>query len=113
MKKMKLSFALAIAFAIVALSLSTALRAVHAQRNGDGDGPIKYPETKKVDVVDDYFGTKVADPYRWLEADKAADVAVWVEAQNKVTFGYLDTISYRPQLRKRLEKLLNYPRYNP
>ena len=113
MKKIKLSFALAIAFAIVALSLSTPLRGVHAQRNGDGGGggPIKYPETKKVEVVDDYFGTKVADPYRWLEDDNAADVAAWVEAENKVTFGYLDTIAYRPQLRKRLEKLLNYPRY--
>ena len=112
MKKIKLSFALAIAFAMLALSLATPLRGVHAQSNGDGGGPIKYPETKKVEVVDDYFGTRVADPYRWLEDDNAADVAAWVEAQNKVTFGYLDTISYRPQLRKRLEKLLNYPRYS-
>lgn len=113
MKKSKLSLVLAIAFAVVSLSLSTSLRGVHAQRNGDGGGggPIKYPETKKGDVVDDYFGTKVADPYRWLEDDNAPEVAAWVEAQNKVTFGYLDTISYRPQLRKRLEKLLNYPRY--
>ena len=58
-----------------------------------------------------YFGTKVADPYRWLEDDNAPEVAAWVEAQNKVTFGYLDSISFRPQLRKRLEKLLNYPRF--
>src|ERR1043166_6150631 len=113
MKKSKLSLVLAIAFAVVSLSLSTSWRGVHAQRNGDGGGggPIKYPESKKGEVVDDYFGTKVADPYRWLEDDNAPEVAAWVEAQNKVTFGYLDTISYRPQLRKRLEKLLNYPRY--
>jgi prolyl oligopeptidase len=113
MNKIRLSFVLAIAFAIVTLSSTVPFRAVHAQRNGEGGGgwPIKYPQTKKVDVVDDYFGTKVADPYRWLEDDNAPEVAAWVEAQNKVTFGYLDTISYRPQLRKRLEKLLNYPRY--
>ena len=113
MKKIKLSFALAIAFAMVALSLTAPLRGVHAQRNGEGGGggPIKYPETKKGDVVDDYFGTQVADPYRWLEDDNAPEVAAWVEAQNKVTFGYLDSISFRPQLRKRLEKLLNYPRF--
>jgi prolyl oligopeptidase len=114
MKKSKLSLVLAIAFAVVSLSLSTSLRGVHAQRNGDGGGggPIRYPESKKGEVVDDYFGTRVADPYRWLEDDNAPEVAAWVEAQNKVTFGYLDTISYRPQLRKRLEKLLNYPRFS-
>src|SRR2546425_9421644 len=113
MKKIRFSFALAIAFAIVALSLSTALRGVHAQRGGDG-GSIKYPETKKGDVVDDYFGTKVADPYRWLEDDNAPDVAAWVEAQNKVTFGYLDQIPYRAAIKDRLTKLYNYPKYgNP
>ncbi len=113
MNKFKLSFVLALAFVIAALTFAVPFHGVRAQRNGDGGGggPIKYPETKKVDVVDDYFGTKVADPYRWLEDDNAPEVAAWVEAQNKVTFGYLDTISYRPQLRKRLEKLLNYPRY--
>ena len=65
-----------------------------------------------MDVVDDYFGTNVPDPYRWLEDDNAAEVTAWVEAQNKVTFGYLGTIPYRAQIRKRLEKLLNYPRYS-
>ena len=54
---------------------------------------LKYPETKKGDVVDDYHGTKVADPYRWLEDDvrKSKDVAEWVEAENKVTFGFLES----------------------
>ncbi len=114
MNKLKLSFVLLIALALASLSLSTSLRTAHAQRNGEGGGGngLKYPETKKVEVVDDYFGTKVADPYRWLEDDNAPEVAAWVEAQNKVTFGYLETISYRPQLRKRLEKLLNYPRFS-
>jgi prolyl oligopeptidase len=77
------------------------------------DGPVKlvYPESKKVAQVDDYFGTKVADPYRWLEDDaNTPEVAAWVEAQNKVTFAYLAGIPYRDQLKARLEKLLNYPR---
>ncbi len=70
-----------------------------------------YPKTPKGDQVDDYFGTKVADPYRWLENNDSPEVAAWVEAENKVTFGYLDKISYRSQLKNRLTKLLNYPKY--
>jgi prolyl oligopeptidase len=115
MNRIKLALLSLAALAVLSLSLSAPLRPAHAQRSGDGGGdgsPIKYPETKKVDVVDDYFGTKVADPYRWLEDDNAAEVTAWVEAQNKVTFGYLATIPYRAQIRKRLEKLLNYPRYS-
>jgi len=73
---------------------------------------LAYPETKKVDQVDDYFGTKVADPYRWLEDDNAEDTKAWVEAQNKVTFGYLDTIPYRPAIKARLTEIYNYPRYS-
>ena len=115
MKRIKLALLSLAALAVLSLSLSAPLHLAHAQRSGDGgdDGsPIKYPETKKGDVVDDYFGTKVPDPYRWLEDDNAAEVTAWVEAQNKVTFGYLATIPYRAQIRKRLEKLLNYPRYS-
>ncbi len=110
MKKIKFAFLTLAALAFVAMSLSTPLRSVRAQ-GGDGAGRLIYPETKKGEVVDDYFGTKVADPYRWLEDDNAPDVAAWVEAENKVTFGYLDKISYRPQLKERLTKLLNYPKY--
>jgi prolyl oligopeptidase len=110
MKKIKFAFLTLAAMALVATSLSTPLRPVRAQ-GGDGAGRLTYPETKKGEVVDDYFGTKVADPYRWLEDDNAPDVAAWVEAENKVTFGYLDKISYRPQLKERLTKLLNYPKY--
>ena len=73
---------------------------------------LNYPVTKKVDQVDDYFGTKVADPYRWLEDDNAEDTKAWVEAQNKVTFGYLDTIPFRPKIKERLTGIYNYPRYS-
>jgi len=73
---------------------------------------LAYPETKKVDQVDDYFGTKVADPYRWLEDDNAEEVKAWVQAENAVTFGYLDTIPFRPQIKARLTEIFNYPRYS-
>ena len=74
------------------------------------DPKLVYPESKKVDQVDDYFGTKVADPYRWLEDDQKPEVQTWIEAQNKVTFAYLDRIPYRERLKTRLTELYNYPR---
>lgn len=73
---------------------------------------LTYPETRKTDQTDDYHGTRVADPYRWLEDDRSAETAAWVKAQNEVTFGYLDKIPFRPALKKRLEGLVNYPRYS-
>ncbi len=69
---------------------------------------LNYPETKKVDTVTDYFGTEVKDPYRWLEDDRSEETENWVEAQNKVTFNYLDKIPYRDQLKKRLTQLWDY-----
>src|ERR1700682_3314464 len=111
MKKIKFALLTLAALALVAISLSTPLRLARAQ-GGDGASRLSYPETRKGEVVDTYFGTKVADPYRWLEDDNAPDVAAWVEAENKVTFGYLDKISYRPQLKDRLTKLFNYPRFS-
>lgn len=72
---------------------------------------LEYPETRKVGQVDDYHGTKVADPYRWLEDDNSAETAKWVEAENKVTFEYLGKIPYRAEVKKRLEQLYNYPKY--
>lgn len=71
---------------------------------------MKYPETKKVDTTDTYFGTTVADPYRWLENDTTKETAEWVKAQNELTFGYLNSISYRETVKKRLEALYNYER---
>jgi len=73
---------------------------------------LTYPETKKVDTVDTYFDTEVKDPYRWLEDDMSEETGDWVEAQNKVTFGYLDKIPYRSELKNRLEKLWNYEKFS-
>lgn len=69
---------------------------------------LVYPETAKVDTVDVYFGTKVADPYRWLENDTTAATAAWVEAQNKVTNEYLNRIPFRDKLLQRLTSVANY-----
>ena len=69
-----------------------------------------YPETAKVDTVDTYFGTEVSDPYRWLEDDNSDETAKWVTAQNKVTRGYLDNISYKDNIKKRLKELFDYER---
>ncbi len=73
---------------------------------------MKYPQTNKVDVVDDYHGHKVADPYRWLEDTESEETAEWVEAQNEVTNAYLQSLRSRPAMRARLEKLWNYERYD-
>lgn len=72
---------------------------------------ITYPVTTKKVITDDYFGTKVEDPYRWLENDNAADTKNWVIEQNKVTETYLSNIPFREKIRQRLEKLWNYPKY--
>ncbi|WPO80393.1 prolyl oligopeptidase family serine peptidase [Flavobacterium sp. KACC 22761] len=73
-----------------------------------GQNKIQYPQTKKGETVDVYFDTKVSDPYRWLEDDKSAETGAWVKAQNDVTYGYLDKIPFREELKKRMEKLWNY-----
>jgi prolyl oligopeptidase len=73
---------------------------------------LTYPETRKVDQIDTYNGVKVADPYRWLEDDTSAETAAWVEAQNKVTFPYLEKIPFRKQLHERVLALNKYERYS-
>jgi prolyl oligopeptidase len=69
---------------------------------------VTYHKTQKVDTVDIYFGTQVYDPYRWLEDDMSEETKRWVKAQNEVTFGYLDTIPFRKELKERLTSLWNY-----
>jgi prolyl oligopeptidase len=86
------------------LSLMTLLSAAQS-------APLKYPQPRRGDQVDDYHGAKVADPYRWLEDTDSAETHAWVEAENKVTFGYLEKIPYRQAIHDRLTKLWNYERY--
>src|SRR5215207_6255456 len=83
-----------------------------ASTRSSSDLRIVYPESKKGDEVDDYFGTKVADPYRWLEDENSVDTKAWIEDQNKLTFAYLDRIPYREKLKTRLTELYNYPRFS-
>jgi prolyl oligopeptidase len=78
---------------------------------GGSERALTYPAAEKGDVVDDYFGTKVADPYRWMEDDKSEKVRSWVEAENKLTFDYLAKIPFREKIRSRLMEIYNYPRF--
>jgi len=76
--------------------------------------PLTYPPTRTVDVIDDYHGIKVADPYRWLENDvrTSPEVAEWVKAQNKVTQAYLESIPQRAEIQRRITDLWNYEKYS-
>lgn len=73
-----------------------------------GQVKLDYPETKSVDTLDVYFGTEVADPYRWLEDDNSEETAEWVKAQNEVTNSYLEKIPFRGKLKEKLTALSNY-----
>ncbi len=74
---------------------------------------LNYPETKKdTTVIDEYFGTKIADPYRWLEDDLSAETESWVKAQNELTFGYLEKIPFRKKVADRLTELWNYEKFS-
>src|SRR5206468_1265621 len=73
---------------------------------------ITYPATKKTDHTDEYHGTKVADPYRWLEDLDGPETKAWVEAQNKVTFSWLEQVPSREKIRRRLTELWNYERFS-
>jgi prolyl oligopeptidase len=78
---------------------------------GGAKEKIVYPVTKTVNVIDTIFGTPVPDPYRWLEDDMSEETAAWVKEQNKVTFGYLEKIPYREQIKEKLTKIYNYEKY--
>lgn len=71
---------------------------------------MPYPRTERTDVTDNYFGTEVPDPYRWLEDDNSEATAAWVKAQNVVTQDYLSQIPFRGAIRERLTELWNYPK---
>ncbi len=90
-------------FAPMVLALSTILSA---------QTPPVYPQTRKDAVVDDYFGTKVPDPFRWLEDDHSAETKAWVPAENKVTFDYLARIPQREAIKARMTKLFDYEKFS-
>ena len=73
---------------------------------------VTYPTSKTVDHIDDYHGTKVADPYRWLEDVDSTDTKAWVGAENETTFGFLKNLAQREAIKQRLTELINYPRFS-
>lgn len=73
--------------------------------------PLEYPKARKGNAVDDYFGTKVSDPYRWLEDTDSPETVAWVKAENILTSAYMEKLPDRASFRGELRKLLNYPRY--
>jgi prolyl oligopeptidase len=101
---MKLADTSALCFVFLALT-------IYPLAAQDGAGVLSYPKLKTVEQVDDYHGVKVADPYRWLEDTDSADTHAWVEAENKVTFGYLEQIPYRKAIHDRMMKLWNFERF--
>src|ERR1044072_3365967 len=105
---------LAVLFVAAALSLPflqpSSAQNLAPSRSSTDHPNIFYPVTKKVEQVDDYFGTKVYDPYRWLEDETSAETKAWVDEQNRLTFSYLDKIPFREKLKTRLTELYNYPR---
>jgi len=96
---------------VLLLILTANIPACRKKTAEDQAAPV-YPVTKRVEQVDDYFGTKVEDPYRWLEDDTSDEVKQWVDAQNKVTFAYLDNIPLRDKIHQRLTEVYNYPKYS-
>ncbi|MBS9766165.1 MAG: S9 family peptidase [Flavobacteriaceae bacterium] len=90
---------------VIILAMSVVLVACHQKVD---KMKIDYPKTPKKEVIDTYFGTKITDPYRWLEDDRSEETGEWVKAQNAVTFDYLNQIPYKKEIQNRLEKLWNY-----
>ncbi len=86
--------------------------AVSSQNPSSTSMKLNYPVTRQDDQTDNYFGTAVSDPYRWLENDTSSETRKWVEEQNKVTFQYLSAIPYREKIKARLTGMLNYPKYS-
>ena len=94
--------------AFIAIGLTIAsFGNINAQKAG-----LNYPKPRKADISDNYFGTKVADPYRWMENDTTSEVNEWVKTENKVTQDYLAQIPYRKAIHERLTDIWNYTRYS-
>ena len=90
----------------VLVSLSLSLAMLYAASTPADK--LAYPAATRADTVDDYNGVKVPAPYRWMEDLNNPDVAKWVEAENKLTFSYLDKIPERAWMQQRLKQLWNY-----
>lgn len=73
---------------------------------------LNYPKTKKVKQVDDYFGTRIEDPYRWLENDNSPETKKWIDKQNKLTHSYLEKIPFRKKIKRELKDFFNYTRFS-
>ena len=93
-------------FAIAALVATMPAQSSNPMKNRH----LPYPETQRDNITDNYHGTVVADPYRWLEDDNSEATASWVQAQNEVTSDYLSKIPFRNDIRDRLTELWNYPK---
>ena len=93
-------------FFSIPLVLSFLMSGISAQTAFD------YPKPRKSDQVDDFHGTKVSDPYRWMEDTKLPETQSWIEAENKLTDSYLATIPQREAIKTRLTELWNYERYS-
>lgn len=96
------------------VALGVGCSTTSSEAPGGRPGGFDYPVTQKVDVVDTYHGVEVRDPYRWLEEDvrESERVEAWVEAENEVTFGYLESIPGRDKIAERLTELWDYERYS-
>ena len=114
-KSKSLSRALPVLLLFGTLLLGLYPPAASAQSKSNAGGAtaskFSYPVARKSDQIDDYHGTKVADPYRWLEDADSAETRAWVQAENKITFGYLEQIPFRQAIKDRMTKLWNYERY--
>jgi len=110
-KTMRRSKLINVAIPAAVLAVLLGFKGSVAQTSRSFDEPIVYPFAKKVDHVDDYGGIKVRDPYRWLEDVNSADTRAWIQAENRVTFGYLEKIPARQQIKNRLTTLWNYEKF--
>src|SRR5690349_19561458 len=95
-----------VGIAIIAASAGCVTESV--RRASMPEPRLEYPQTAKVFQSDNYHGTEVRDPYRWLEDDNAPATKAWVEAQNKVTFAYLEKLPIRHDIKRRLTDLWNF-----
>ena len=89
-------------------AITLLISACETKKEKSSDMAVTYPTTKKVDTVDTYFGTEVPDPYRWLEDDRSPETEAWVKSENEATYGYLNKIPFKEEIKKKLENIWNY-----